>query len=194
MPEPPPQNTLPAQSKQTNKQTTQNTEPTRLTLGIDPGTAIVGYAVVAEQGGTLSLVVCDVLTTPAGMALPQRLQRIYRSLSELIEHYQPRDVAVEELFFAKNARTALSVGQARGVVLLAAVNAGLEVSEYTPMQVKQAVHGYGNATKQQVAEMVRILLRLPTLHKIDDATDAAAIAICHLHSSAYQGSLGRNTP
>ncbi|HEY7127210.1 MAG TPA: crossover junction endodeoxyribonuclease RuvC [Ktedonobacterales bacterium] len=165
--------------------------PTRLTMGIDPGTAIVGYAVVAEQDSKLSLVVCDVLTTPAGMALPQRLQRIYRGLSELIEQYQPQDVAVEELFFAKNARTALAVGQARGVTLLAAVNAGLEISEYTPMQVKQAVHGYGNASKQQVAEMVRILLRQPSLHIIDDATDAAAIAICHLHSSAYLGRTGR---
>ena len=155
---------------------------TRLTMGIDPGTAIVGYAVVAEQGSTLSLVACDTITTPAGMPLPQRLQRIYRGLTELIEQYQPQDAAVEELFFAKNARTAMAVGQARGAVLLAAVNSGLEVSEYTPRQVKQAVHGYGNATKQQVAEMVRILLGQPGLRKIDDAMDAAAIAICHLHS------------
>jgi crossover junction endodeoxyribonuclease RuvC len=173
------------------QQSATNHNQTRLTMGIDPGTAIVGYAVVAQRGSDLSLVACDVLTTPAGMALPQRLQRIYRGLCELMEQYQPQDVAVEELFFAKNARTALAVGQARGVTLLAAVNAGLEISEYTPMQVKQAVHGYGNASKQQVAEMVRILLHLPTLHKIDDATDAAAIAICHLHSSAYLGKLGR---
>ena len=167
-----------------------NQRPARLTMGIDPGTAIVGYAVIAERGGDLSMVACDVLTTPAGMALPLRLQRIYRGLSELIEQYQPQDVAVEELFFAKNARTALAVGHARGVALLAAVNAGLEISEYTPMQVKQAVHGYGKATKEQVAEMVRILLHLPTLHKIDDATDAAAIAICHLHSLPHMGALG----
>ena len=155
---------------------------THLTMGIDPGTGIVGYALVAAQGSDLSLVACDTITTPAKMALPQRLQRIYYNLTELIEQYQPQDVAVEQLFFARNVTTAMAVGQARGIVLLAAVNADLEVSEYTPMQVKQAVHGYGNATKQQVAEMVRILLRQPTLHKIDDAMDAAAIAICHLHT------------
>ena len=155
---------------------------TRLTLGIDPGTGIVGYALVAERGSALTLVACDVITTPAKMPLPQRLQRIYHGLLEIIEQYQPQDVAVEQLFFARNVTTAMAVGQARGVVLLAAVNSGLEVSEYTPMQVKQAVHGYGNATKQQVAEMVRILLGQPTLHKVDDAMDAAAIAICHLHS------------
>jgi crossover junction endodeoxyribonuclease RuvC len=158
----------------------QNTP--HLTMGIDPGTGIVGYALVAEHGSDLTLVACDVITTPAKMPLPQRLQRIYHGLLEIIEQYQPQDVAVEQLFFARNVTTAMAVGQARGVVLLAAVNSGLEVSEYTPMQIKQAVHGYGNATKQQVAEMVRILLRQPTLRKIDDAMDAAAIAICHLHS------------
>ncbi len=155
---------------------------THLTMGIDPGTAIVGYALVALKGSTLSLVACDVITTPARMPLPQRLQRIYQGLMELITHYQPQDVAMEQLFFARNVTTAMAVGQARGVALLAAVNSGLEVSEYTPMQVKQAVHGYGNATKQQVAEMVRILLQQPSLHRVDDAMDAAAIAICHLHS------------
>lgn len=154
----------------------------RLTMGIDPGTGIVGYALVAQHGSDLTLIACDVITTPAKMPLPQRLQRIYHGLLEIIEQYQPQDVAVEQLFFARNVTTAMAVGQARGVVMLAAVNSGLEVSEYTPMQVKQAVHGYGNATKQQVAEMVRILLRQPTLRKIDDAMDAAAIAICHLHS------------
>ena len=154
----------------------------RLTMGIDPGTGIVGYALVAQHGSDLTLIACDVITTPAKMPLPQRLQRIYHGLLEIIEQYQPQDVAVEQLFFARNVTTAMAVGQARGVVMLAAVNSGLEVSEYTPMQVKQAVHGYGNATKQQVAEMVRILLRQPTLRKIDDAMYAAAIAICHLHS------------
>ena len=163
---------------------------TRLTMGVDPGTGIVGYALVAERGSDLMLVVCDVITTPAKMPLPQRLQRIYHGLVEIIEQYQPQDVAVEQLFFARNITTAMAVGQARGVVLLAAVNSGLDVSEYTPMQVKQAVHGYGNATKQQVAEMVRILLREPTLHKIDDAMDAAAIAICHLHSLPQTRLLG----
>lgn len=165
--------------------------PPRITLGIDPGTAIVGYAVVAARGDDLTLLACDVLTTPAGMALPLRLQRIYRGLSELIERFEPQDVAVEELFFAKNARTAMAVGQARGAVLLAAVNAGLEVCEYTPRQVKQAVHGYGNASKDQVGEMVRILLHLPTVPKPDDAADAAAIAICHLHSLPQTSLLGR---
>ncbi len=165
--------------------------PLHITMGIDPGTAIVGYAVVAARGDDLTLLACDVLTTPAGMALPLRLQRIYRGLGELIERFEPQDVAVEELFFAKNARTAMAVGQARGAVLLAAVNAGLEVCEYTPRQVKQAVHGYGNASKDQVGEMVRILLHLSAVPKPDDAADAAAIAICHLHSLPQTSLLGR---
>ncbi len=156
----------------------------RLALGIDPGTAIVGYAVVAARGSDLSLVACDVITTPAGMPLPQRLQIIYERLGEIIATYHPQEGAMEELFFAKNARTAITVGQARGVAMLALANGGLSIAEYTPMQVKQAVSGYGGAKKEQVGEMVRILLRLKAIPRPDDAADAAAIAICHLNTSS----------
>lgn len=157
----------------------------RVTLGVDPGTAIVGYAVVAARGSELSMVACDVITTPAGMPLPERLQHIYHRLSEIISTYHPNEAAMEELFFAKNARTALSVGQARGVAMLALANGGLAVAEYTPKQVKQAVTGYGGAKKEQVGEMVRILLRLKAIPRPDDAADAAAVAICHLHTASY---------
>ncbi len=161
------------------------TNPPRVALGIDPGTAILGYAVVAARGSELSLVSCDVITTPAGMPLPERLQHIYHRLSEIISTYRPNEAAMEELFFAKNARTALAVGQARGVAMLALANGGLTVAEYTPKQVKLAVTGYGGANKEQVGEMVRILLSLKTIPRPDDAADAAAVAICHLHTATY---------
>src|SRR5256884_9579911 len=160
----------------------------RIALGIDPGTAIVGYAVVAAQGSELSMIACDVITTPAGMPLAQRLQQIYTRLSEIVTTYKPNESAMEELFFAKNARTALSVGQARGVAMLALANGGLSVAEYTPKQVKQAVTGYGGADKQQVGEMVRILLKLSAVPRPDDAADAAAVAICHLNTASYASS------
>ncbi len=155
----------------------------RVTLGIDPGTAIVGYSVVEEVSGTLNMLVCDVITTPAGMELAERLKIIYSGISKVIELFKPSESAMEELFFAKNAKTALTVGQARGVAMLALANGGLSIAEYTPKQVKQAVTGYGGADKHQVGEMVRILLRLTAVPKPDDAADAAAIAICHLHTA-----------
>jgi crossover junction endodeoxyribonuclease RuvC len=157
----------------------------RITLGIDPGTAIVGYAVVEAQGSTLRMLACDVITTPARMPLSQRLQLIYQGLSEIIATHHPQEAAMEELFFAKNARTAMTVGQARGVAMLALANGGLSIAEYTPKQVKQAVTGYGSADKHQVGEMVRILLSLSAVPKPDDAADAAAVAICHLNTASY---------
>ena len=161
------------------------TTPARVALGIDPGTAIVGYAIVAARGSELSMVACDVITTPAGMPLPERLRHIYHRLGEIVTTYHPNEAAMEELFFAKNARTAFSVGQARGVAMLALANGGLAVAEYTPRQVKQAVTGYGGASKEQVGEMVRILLRLKAVPRPDDAADAAAVAICHLHTASF---------
>lgn len=157
----------------------------RIALGIDPGTAIVGYAVVAAKGSELQMIACDVVTTPAGMELAQRLQIIYTRLSEIITLHQPHEAAMEELFFAKNARTAMTVGHARGVAMLALANGGLSVAEYTPKQVKQAVTGYGSANKDQVGEMVRILLKLSAVPRPDDAADAAAVAICHLNTATY---------
>ncbi len=161
----------------------------RIALGIDPGTAIVGYAVVMARGSELSMLACDVITTPAKMPLSQRLQLIYEGLSKLVATYKPHEAAMEELFFAKNARTAMTVGHARGVAMLALANGGLSVAEYTPKQVKQAVTGYGGADKNQVGEMVRILLKLSAVPKPDDAADAAAVAICHLNTASYTHNL-----
>jgi crossover junction endodeoxyribonuclease RuvC len=157
----------------------------RIALGIDPGTAIVGYAVVMAQGNTLRLLVCDAILTPAKIPLAQRLRTIYQELGRIIAEYQPQEGAIEELFFAKNARTAMAVGQARGVAMLALADHGLSIAEYTPMQVKQAVTGYGGADKRQVGEMVRLLLKLSAVPQPDDAADAAAIAICHLNMACY---------
>jgi crossover junction endodeoxyribonuclease RuvC len=158
---------------------------TRVALGIDPGIAIVGYAIVIAQGSQLSLQACDVICTPAKMPLAERLVCIYKELNTIIAIHKPQEAAMEELFFAKNARTAMTVGQARGVAMLALASNGLSIAEYTPKQVKQAVTGYGGADKNQVGEMVRILLKLSAIPQPDDAADAAAIAICHLHTASY---------
>lgn len=156
-------------------------------LGIDPGTAITGYGLVDEGAQGLALVDCGVITTPSDQLLPERLQTIYRGLGAVIEQYQPQAAAVEELFFSRNVRTALSVGHARGVALLALADAGLPISEYKPLEVKQAVAGYGGADKQQVQEMVRMLLGLDQAPQPDDAADAVAVAVCHLHSRRMAG-------
>lgn len=159
--------------------------PRRIILGIDPGLAIVGYAVLSEEDGQLALLACDVIRTPAGMPLPRRLQVIYEYLGTVLATYHPQEAAIESLFFAKNKKTAMVVGQARGVILLALAEAGLAIVEYTPSQVKQAVTGYGNAKKAQVGEMVRRLLSLPMVPRPDDAADAAAVAICHAHTTQF---------
>lgn len=154
----------------------------RRAIGIDPGTARLGYAVVELRGGAQVLIACAAITTPAKLPMHERLSRIYEALSEVVREHAPKEMAVEELFFAKNVTTAVAVGQARGIALLVAAQAGLTVAEYKPMHVKQAVHGYGLATKEQVGEMVRVLLHLPHVPTPDDAADAAAIAICHLNT------------
>jgi crossover junction endodeoxyribonuclease RuvC len=159
----------------------------RRVIGVDPGTARLGYAVVEEQRSRLSLVACGVIETPKSQTMPQRLLQLFTELSGIVREHAPREMAVEELFFAKNTTTVIAVGQARGIALLVAAEAGISVSEYKPMHVKQAVHGYGLATKEQVGEMVRVLLGLASVPKPDDAADAAAIAICHLHTSHLAG-------
>src|SRR5436305_9147167 len=158
----------------------------RIVMSIDPGYAILGYAVVAAQGNELRLLDCGVITTPAGVGLAERLQQIYQRLSALVDEYCPEEAAMEELFFGRNVTTAIAVGHARGVAMLALVNAGIAIAEYKPSEVKLAVTGYGAAKKGQVGEMVRLLLHLQTIPRPDDAADAAAIAICHLHMARYQ--------
>lgn len=159
-------------------------------LGVDPGTAITGYGLVESVDDDLRLITYGTITTPAGQPMADRLATLYYQLSQIIRDSQPTALAVEELFFHKNVRTALAVGQARGVVLLAASHAGLPVHEYTPLQVKDAVVGYGRATKEQVQEMVRTLLRLDVIPQPDDAADAIAVAICHCHAARLIALLG----
>lgn len=151
-------------------------------LGIDPGTAITGYGIISHQGNHLKKIGVGVIRTSPQQDMSLRLKVIYDEMHSLIAKYQPEVIAVEELFFNKNVRTALAVGQARGVIMLAAANSGLDIVEYTPLQVKQAVVGYGRAEKHQIQEMVRMLLCLPEIPKPDDAADALAVAICHAHS------------
>jgi crossover junction endodeoxyribonuclease RuvC len=155
-----------------------------LALGIDPGTALCGFGVVADdEKGDLRLVDYGAISTPSHLPLAERLVQVYRGLQEVIARHDLAAVAVEELFFARNVRTALSVGHARGVALLAAAQAGLPVYEYTPRQIKQAIAGYGSAPKAQVQEMVRLVLGLDFVPQPDDAADAVAAAICHVHSA-----------
>lgn len=152
-------------------------------LGIDPGTATTGYGVVEETEEGVRALAYGVVTTPADCPLPQRLQTIYGELRRLVREWQPDAAAVEEIYFNVNVRTAMSVGQARGVTLLAMADEGIPVAEYGPGEVKQALTGYGGARKQQIQEMVRMLLGLPVPPHPDDAADALAVAICHLHSA-----------
>ncbi|NMB08530.1 MAG: crossover junction endodeoxyribonuclease RuvC [Tissierellia bacterium] len=148
-------------------------------LGIDPGLAIVGYGVIEYKGNKYKVIDYGCITTDADTNHPERLQIIYEELSLLIDKYNPDDVAMEELFFNKNVKTAIKVGQARGVEILAAINKGKDIYEYTPLQIKQSVVGYGRAEKSQVQEMVKLLLNLKKIPKPDDAADALAVAICH---------------
>ena len=158
-----------------------------LVIGIDPGTAITGYGLVQESDdGGLVAVDYGVIITPPKIPMPQRLAMLYDGLKEILSVHQPESAAVEKLFFSKNVRTAMSVGQARGVTLLALERAHLPIAEYAPTEIKQAVSGYGGADKRQVQEMVRTLLKLDEIPKPDDAADALAVAICYLHSVRTQ--------
>ncbi len=155
-------------------------------LGIDPGTATTGFGVIEEdfQGNLVSIAYGTILT-PANSAVEKRLLTIFNELNQIILLYKPNEAAVEKLFFYKNVTTAMAVGQARGVVVLALALAKLTIGEYTPLEVKQAVSGYGSADKQQVQQMVKALLKLDSIPTPDDAADALAVAICHNNSSRY---------
>lgn len=148
-------------------------------LGIDPGTAITGYGLIETAGSRSSLLDYGCIRTAAGQLMPQRLQKLYHGMLQLLVEHQPEQVAVEKLFFNRNISTAIPVGQARGVLLLACAEHGIMVAEYTPLQVKQAVVGYGRAEKQQIQFMVARLLHMKTPPKSDDAADALAIALTH---------------
>jgi crossover junction endodeoxyribonuclease RuvC len=151
-------------------------------VGIDPGTARTGYGVIEERAGRLVLIRYGTICTAPDTPMPRRLLALHQELTGLLALHAPQSAAVESLFFQKNVRTALSVGQARGVALMALAEHGVPVSEYTPPEVKQAVTGYGGADKAQVQSMVQVLLGLPEPPKPDDAADALAVAICHVHS------------
>ena len=153
-------------------------------LGIDPGLAIVGWGVIDYQGAKFRTIAYGSIQTPPSMTTEERLSAIFDGMNELIAKYKPEAVAVEELFFTNNVTTGIRVAEARGVILLSAQRAGIAVREYTPMQVKQAVTGYGRADKRQVITMVTMLLGLPKPPKPDDTADALAIAVCDAHSGA----------
>lgn len=162
-------------------------------IGIDPGYAIVGVGVVEYAGNKFRTLEYNAITTPAGMNTVDRLKKIFDEMSMYLEKYKPDAMAIEELFFNSNQKTAINVAQARGVLLVAAANKGVPISEYTPLQVKQSVTGYGRAEKSQIQQMVKMILGLNAIPKPDDAADALALAICHAHSSKMNGMLNLNT-
>ncbi|HNU81228.1 MAG TPA: crossover junction endodeoxyribonuclease RuvC [bacterium] len=150
----------------------------KIIFGIDPGIADTGYGFIRVQGGNLECLDYGSIKTPAGQPLPERLQSLYQELRLLLEKYRPQVAAVEQLFFNKNVRTALIVGQARGVALLAVSQQGIPLLDFTPAQVKRAVSAYGQASKLQIQKMVKLILKLEEIPKPDDAADALAVAIC----------------
>jgi len=152
-------------------------------LGIDPGIATVGFGVIDTERGKQTYVSCGIISTPAHTALSSRLDQIYSDLEELFDTFHPDEISIEELFFNTNITTGISVAHGRGVILLAAYRYHIPVYEYTPLQVKQAVVGYGRADKKQVIDMVRRILNMPAPPKPDDAADAIALAICHARSA-----------
>ncbi len=151
-------------------------------LGLDPGTATTGYGVIRVLGNRFQMLEYGIISTPAKNPMEKRLEMIYDNLQELLQKWQPDQAAVEELFFNQNITTAITVGQARGVLLLCCAQNNVPLAEYTPLQVKQALVGYGRADKKQIQQMVKMFLNLADIPKPDDAADALAIAICHAHN------------
>ena len=151
-------------------------------IGIDPGTLTLGYGIIDEVSGEIKHVACGALTAPSSMQLPDRLYKIYKELREIIKKYKPDEAAVEEPFVAKNARSAIAVGQAIGAATIAIIESGIPIRHYTPTQVKQSVTSYGRSGKDQVAEMVSVILNLAAPPQPADAADALAVAICHIQA------------
>lgn len=158
-------------------------------LGIDPGFAITGFSIIDYEGNKFKLITSGAILTVAHTSFPLRLEKIYNDLNEIINTYKPDAMSIEELFFNNNAKTAINVAQARGVILVTAKINQVPIYEYTPLQVKQAVVGYGRADKMQVQRMVKMILHEENLPKLDDTTDSMAIAICHAHSARFAKSL-----
>jgi len=158
-------------------------------LGIDPGFAITGYSIIDYIGNKFRLITSGAITTNAGVSFPLRLEKIYDDLVQIITEYKPDAISVEELFFNNNAKTAINVAQARGVILVVGRKMNVDTFEYTPLQIKQAVVGYGRADKIQVQKMVKTILNVEKLPKLDDTTDSMAAAICHAHSAKFSSKL-----
>lgn len=158
-------------------------------LGIDPGYGITGYSVIDYFGNHFNLITSGAITTPAKMSFPLRLSQIYTDLNNIIDTYKPDAISVEELFFNNNAKTAINVAQARGVILVVGCQKNIPTFEYTPLQIKQSVVGYGRADKIQVQKMVKTILKVDSLPKLDDTTDSMAAAICHAHSAKFSQKL-----
>ncbi|XEC93161.1 crossover junction endodeoxyribonuclease RuvC [Paenibacillus tarimensis] len=163
-------------------------------LGIDPGIAITGFGFIDKVGHKLVPVQYGSIDTLAHTPQETRLLQVYEAAVSLLDKYKPDAIAVEKLFFNRNVTTAFAVGQARGVIILAAAQRGIPVAEYTPLQVKQAVVGYGKAEKRQVQEMVKLFLKLTSVPKPDDVADALAIAICYAHSAVLQQKINEVSP
>ncbi len=160
-----------------------------LILGIDPGIAIVGYGIVEYKNNKFKVIDYGAVTTPAKMSTDKRLALVYKGIDILIKNYNIDEVAIEELFFNKNVKTAITVAQARGVIMLACTHNGKPIYEYTPLQVKQGVVGYGRAQKLQVQQMVTSILKLKEIPKPDDVADALAVAVCHAHANKLEKTL-----
>ncbi len=160
-------------------------------IGIDPGIAITGYAVLRGTGNNMDVIEYGAITTESGLARGLRLRQLHDQVTAVIARHNPVEMAVEELFFNRNVTTALTVGEARGVIVLAAEQKGLALAEYTPSEVKQAVAGYGKADKPQIQQMVKLLLGLKETPKPDDVADALAVAICHLQSRTVRGLMSK---
>ncbi len=158
-------------------------------LGIDPGFAITGYSVIDYEGNKFKLITSGAIETKAGVSFPIRLKKIYDDIKMLVTEYKPDAISVEELFFNNNIKTGINVAQARGIVLLVGCQEQIPTYEYTPLQVKQAVVGYGRAEKKQVQKMVQSILKVEKVPKLDDITDSMAIAICHAHSAKFSQKL-----
>lgn len=165
-----------------------------IVLGIDPGTAITGFGLVEYEKGQEKLLDYGTIRTASDLPMHERLLLIHKEMNRILDQYEPQAVAIEELFHHKNAKTVITVAQSRGVLLMTAASRGLEIGEYTPLQVKQAVCGYGTAEKRQVQLMVQKILKMDHIVKPDDAADALAIAICHIHSRRMKDIANRWVP